>query len=195
MHWMFFVVGAALSWGIYGPALLKGSHGLGHGAEADAGRMKAFLCVGIAYLAMAVIYPIIALAKDGKLGGFFGEHGGATAAAIFAGVMGAAGALCVILAFGFGGRPIFVMPLIFGIAPVVNVLVTYTWDKIDGKEWPVPQWPFFAGIALAGLGAALTLAYKPMATAAGGAGAAKPAPAAVTAATPAPAAGTGAPGK
>jgi hypothetical protein len=160
---MFFVLGAALSWGIYGPALQKGAHGLGHGsqAELELGRMKAFLCVGVAYFVMAVIYPVIMLAKDGKLGEFAGAHMTGTLTATFSGVMGAAGALCVILAFGAGGSPVYVMPLIFGIAPVVNVLVTYLWDKAEGKSWPVPEWPFFAGIALAGLGASLVLAYKP----------------------------------
>jgi hypothetical protein len=180
---MFFVAGAALSWGIYGPALQKGAHGLGHGPEVDLGRMKAFLCVGIAYFVMAVIYPIIMLAKDGKLGGFAGEHTTATVIATFSGVMGAAGALCVILAFGAGGSPVYVMPLIFGIAPVVNVAVTYLWDKAEGKSWTVPEWPFFAGIVLAGLGAMLVLMYKP-APAKPPAAAGKPAVAAAPSAEP-----------
>jgi len=162
VNWQMYVIGAALSWGLYGPALQKGSHALGHGPTAEVGRMKAFLCVGIAYFVLAVIYPLIMLLKDGKLNGF--DTGG-TVTAVVAGALGALGALCVILAFGAGGSPIYVMPLIFGLAPVINVVVTYVWDTAEGKSWAVPQWPFFAGIVLAGLGATLVLMYKPAAAA------------------------------
>ena len=41
-----------------------------------------------------------------------------------AGAAGAVGALGIILAFNFGGKPIYVMPLVFGGAPVVNTLIT-----------------------------------------------------------------------
>ena len=40
------------------------------------------------------------------------------------GALGALGALGIILAFTFGGRPVYVMPLVFGGAPVVNAFLT-----------------------------------------------------------------------
>jgi len=43
---------------------------------------------------------------------------------LLAGACGALGALGIILALSFGGRPIYVMPLVFGGAPVVNTLLT-----------------------------------------------------------------------
>ena len=55
--------------------------------------------------------------------------------AVLAGGAGAAGALGIILAFNYGGKPIFVMPLVFGFAPVINTLVSMvvagTLDKIS----------------------------------------------------------------
>jgi hypothetical protein len=44
--------------------------------------------------------------------------------AVLAGTCGAMGALGIILAFTYGGKPIFVMPLVFGFAPVINTLAS-----------------------------------------------------------------------
>ena len=42
--------------------------------------------------------------------------------ATVAGALGAIGAVCIIWAFRAGGLPIYVMPLVFGGAPIINVL-------------------------------------------------------------------------
>jgi hypothetical protein len=42
MTWVLFALGAALSWGMYGPALHKGQVQLGN-------PLRALLCVGVAY--------------------------------------------------------------------------------------------------------------------------------------------------
>ena len=44
--------------------------------------------------------------------------------ATVAGALGAIGAACIIWSFRNGGSPALVMPLVFGGAPLVNVLVT-----------------------------------------------------------------------
>ena len=41
-----------------------------------------------------------------------------------AGALGAIGAVCIIFAFRAGGLPTYVMPIVFGGAPVINVLTT-----------------------------------------------------------------------
>ena len=74
-----------------------------------------------------------------------------------AGAAGAIGALGIILAFAVGGKPIYVMPLVFGFAPVINTLYTVTvkrlWSDIN---------PFFvAGLILVAVGAATVLAAVP----------------------------------
>jgi hypothetical protein len=114
MSWMVFVAGAVLSWGLYGPWLHKGQVALGS-------PLRAFLCVGAAYFFAAVLVPAASLASQGQLRGWNGV--GVTSATI-AGVLGAAGALCVIYSFRAGGAPLWVMPLVFAGAPIVNVLYT-----------------------------------------------------------------------
>jgi hypothetical protein len=49
--------------------------------------------------------------------------------ATIAGVLGAAGALCVILALKTGGSPLVVAPLVFAGAPIVNALVSMAWHR------------------------------------------------------------------
>src|SRR5438128_12604075 len=59
MVWMIFVLGAVLSWGVYGPALHKGQVQLGN-------PLKALLCVGVAYFLIGVLGPVRALASQGR---------------------------------------------------------------------------------------------------------------------------------
>ena len=69
MTWIFFALGAALSWGIYGPILHKGQVQLGN-------PLRALLCVGVAYFLVGVLVPAIALGSQGELKGF--NSGGVT---------------------------------------------------------------------------------------------------------------------
>jgi len=122
------IIGAILSWGSYGPMLHKGQMKMG------GSRLRPFLCVGIAYFFIAVAMPMIALA-------FIPTNGAWTQAGLLwslaGGAAGALGALGIIYAFNFGGKPIFVMPLIFGLAPIMNTITTLTengsWGRIDAK--------------------------------------------------------------
>ena len=74
-----------------------------------------------------------------------------------AGAAGAIGALGVILAFNFGGKPVFVMPLIFGGAPVVNTIVSLTSQGSLNEVGPI----FLAGLILVIAGAAIVLVFAP----------------------------------
>src|SRR3989337_63996 len=112
MTWIFFALGAALSWGIYGPILHKGQVQLGN-------PLRALLCVGMAYFLVGVLVPAITLGSQGQLKGF--STGGVTLATA-GGALGAVGAVCIIWAFRSGGTPAYVMPLVFGLAPLVNVI-------------------------------------------------------------------------
>ena len=78
MTWLLFVLGAVLSWGVYGVALHTGQVQLGN-------PLKALLCVGVAYFLIGVVVPIVALSSQGGLTGFSAAGttwatGGATAA-------------------------------------------------------------------------------------------------------------------
>lgn len=145
--WILFALGAVLSWGMYGPALHKGQVQLGS-------PLRALLCVGVAYFLLGVLVPGVALAQQGQLRGFTTQG---TISATLAGALGALGAICIIWAFRNGGVPNYVMPLVFGGAPLVNVIVTM-WTH-PPKTSPHPL--LWVGFILASLGAGMVLYFKP----------------------------------
>ena len=147
MTWLIFAFAAALSWGAYGAFLHRGQVALGS-------PMKALLCVGIAYFLIGVLVPVAVLASQGELGGF-NLVGSSTATA--AGALGAIGAVCIIYAFKSGGLPNYVMPIVFGGAPLINVLVTMALHP--PKEIPNPL--LWIGYLLAAGGASMVLYFRP----------------------------------
>lgn len=147
MIWVLFALGAALSWGFYGPMLHKGQVQLGN-------PLKALLCVGVAYFLIGVLVPVGALGGSGGMRGF--TMSGSVMATV-AGALGAIGAVCIIYAFRNGGLPTYVMPLVFAGAPVINVL--YSMYQHPPKEAPNPL--LWVGMAMAALGAGLVLYFKP----------------------------------
>ena len=149
MTWVIFVAGAVLSWGAYGALLHQGQVQLGN-------PLKALLCVGVAYFLIGVIVPVAGLSAQGNLSGF--STNGLIAATV-AGALGAAGAACIIWAFQFGGLPVYVMPLVFGGAPIVNVFVAMAMHPPKQAISPL----LFVGFGLASIGAALVLYYRPTA--------------------------------
>jgi hypothetical protein len=147
MGWVIFVAGAVLSWGAYGALLHLGQTQLGN-------PLKALLCVGVAYFAIGVILPVIGLSAQGNLGAF---NSTGLITATVAGALGAAGAGCIIYSFRFGGSPIYVMPLVFGGAPIVNVLVSMLIHPPKAAINPM----LYVGFLLASLGAGLVLYFRP----------------------------------
>jgi hypothetical protein len=146
---MLFVAGAVLSWGAYGALLYLGQTQLGN-------PMKALLCVGVAYFLIGVLLPVASLSAQGGLSNF---NSTGLVTATIAGALGAAGAACIIYAFRFGALPIYVMPLVFGGAPIVNVLVSMVIHPPKSAISPM----LFVGFALASVGAGLVLYYRPTA--------------------------------
>lgn len=147
MGWVIFVAGAVLSWGAYGVLLHKGQTQLGN-------PLKALLCVGVAYFLIGVIVPAFTLGAQGELSGF---NTGGVATATIAGALGALGAACIIYAFRAGGLPFYVMPLVFGGAPVVNVLVSLAVHPPKSAINPM----LYVGFAFAAVGAGMVLYFRP----------------------------------
>jgi uncharacterized membrane protein len=147
MVWVIFALGAALSWGLYGPILHKGQTELGN-------PFRALLCVGVAYFLIGVLVPVAALGAQGGLKGF--NSGGVTWATL-GGALGALGAICIIYAFKVGGVPTYVMPLVFGGAPIVNVVFSM-WEH-PPKTSASPL--LYLGFILVAAGAGLVLYFKP----------------------------------
>jgi hypothetical protein len=137
----------AVCWGGYGPVL----H---FGREAMESSLRPFVCVGVAYFLIAVLVPLALLARGGEKGSWTTKG---VLWSLLAGSAGALGALGVILALSCGGRPIYVMPLVFGGAPVVNTLLS----AFLGRAFDQLKAPFLAGLMLVILGAVTVLIFKP----------------------------------
>lgn len=153
-QWFVFVIMAFLSWGAYVPTIHKGQ--LAFGKENPNKPMRAFLFVGLAYFVMAVVIPGWYLMTHEEPGDKGFTSSGVWLSTL-AGILGALGALGVIFALKAGGKPLYVAPLVFSGAPIINVLVSMFWDK-PGR---IPHPLFFVGLLLAVGGAALVLLYRP----------------------------------
>jgi len=148
MLWIIFALGAALAWGLYGPALHSGQVALGS-------PMRALLCVGVAYFLIGVLVPVASLSYQGDLQQGFTMKG--AIGATLGGALGAIGAVCIIFAFRSGGLPTYVMPLVFAGAPLVNVMFSM-WIH-PPKNSPSPL--LYLGFLLAAVGAGMVLYFKP----------------------------------
>ena len=180
MNWLAYSLLTVACWGVYGILLHSGTLGM---ADPVNGRIKAFLFVGIAYFLTAVLAPLVFLGLNGATWSFPSKG---LWWSLGAGIVGAAGALGVLLAFGAKGTPSVVMSIVFAGAPVVNAVVAILQHPPAGG-WGSIKPQFYAGIALAALGGCLVSYYKPAPPAPKTA--AKPAPSAVVSAvTPQPSA-------
>src|SRR5262249_10334198 len=115
-----------------------------------------------------------------------------------AGVAGAVGAIGVIFATqtARAAAPpdnpdlyrLFIAPLIFGLAPLINTLVSTVWPPKPGRpfhfEVDLPGWKLWVGIVLVGIGSALVLFSKEEAEVSKSKAAKKPAPAVAAAPSP-----------
>jgi hypothetical protein len=170
-QWLLYVGLAGLSWGTYVPLIFYGGNELGGKASS---RFMAILCVGVAYFVIAVLFPLyMFLSKQADWPDM--TTTGLTFSAL-AGVAGAVGALCVIFASksatqaarGAGLDPasyrLYIAPLIFGLAPVINTVVSLLWHPEKGEPlhfgFEAPGWKLWVGIVLVGVGAALVLFSK-----------------------------------
>jgi hypothetical protein len=175
--WLVYVALAGLSWGTYVPLIFYGGSELTPRPGDIGGRIMAILCVGIAYFVIAVVVPL-ALFLSGSYSWPPMKSTGLVFSGL-AGVAGAVGALCVIFATQnavaaarAANLPpatfrLYIAPLIFGLAPVINTLVSIVWHP-KGNEWfhvgleneNLPGWKLWVGIILVGVGSALVLFSK-----------------------------------
>ena len=151
-----YVAGAVLSWGLYVPVVHEAAMKL-------QSSLRAFLFVGVAYFLVAVLVPafvIFGLGNDPTAGVSPNFDATPIGWGIAAGIAGAAGALCVIFAVTNAGKggALYVAPLVFAGAPIVNTIATITYFHKAGKP---PEAPFYIGLLLAAGGAAMVMIFKP----------------------------------
>ena len=169
MTWLIFALLTVVFWGVYGVFLHTGQMSM---SDPVNGRYKAFLFVGLAYVLTAVIAPAVVLAVNGASWTFPAKG---ILWSLLAGLVGAAGAFCVLLAFGAKGLPSVVMSIVFAGAPIVNAIVVFSIHPPAGGFSNL-RWQFVAGILLAAVGGCMVTLYKP--------GPAPPKPATVSQAAP-----------
>jgi len=159
--WLYYAILAGLCWGTYVPFVQQGIAGLQRNSLAS------FLCVGVAYFLIAILFPV-GMFLAGEKTPQWNAYG--IGFATMAGVAGALGALCVIFAnraapAGSDYR-MYIGPVIFALAPLLNTVVSMLWHPShDGGVFQfglkhLPDWKFYVGILLTGAGAALVLYSK-----------------------------------
>lgn len=155
-------VTTALFWGIYGPLLTWGHNAMTvveteGGPEVSYGRLRPFICVGIAYLIVAIVAPALLIqfgVMEPGQGLFSGWSMTGIVWSLIAGAAGAFGALFLLIALNYAPTksgyppPLLVMPLVFGCAPVVNAIFSM-WAR---NKWNVNPL-FLAGMILVAVGA------------------------------------------
>jgi hypothetical protein len=176
--WLMYVLMAGLCWGTYVPLIAFGGKNLSFGKENPmAGRYVAFLCVGVAYFVIAVVFPLVRAYYTGhqiipdaqKVGEkIVSNPNYGLVFACLAGVAGALGALGVIFASATAGPDdrMYIAPLIFTLAPLLNTVVSLFWHPTAtnpfhfGAPEQMPSWKLFVGVILVGVGAGLILLSK-----------------------------------
>jgi drug/metabolite transporter (DMT)-like permease len=154
MNWLIFALMTVVSWGLYGIFLHSGQVGM---KDQGNGLFKAFLFVGLAYFLTAVLAPLAMLATR-KADWTFPTAG--MGWSLLAGIVGAAGAFCVLLAFANKGTPGVVMSIVFAGAPIVNAVVAIYLNPPEGG-WGALPWQFYLGIIMAATGGCLVTYFKP----------------------------------
>ncbi len=161
MNWILFALLTVATWGVYGVLLHQGQTQILPGPppyDVNEARFKSFLFVGIAYFLVAVLAPLFMLMAKGKA--FAGYSPVGMKWSLIAGIAGAIGAFGVLLAFGSGGKPYVVMAIVFGGAPIVNVLYSL-YKNPPANGWSAISPQFILGIVLAALGGFLVTYYRP----------------------------------
>src|ERR1700683_3441637 len=145
MNWLIYSLMTVVSWGLYGIFLHSGQTAM---ADKSNALYKSFLFVGLAYFLTAVLAPLAILVVRKADWNFPAAGMGWS---LVAGIVGAAGAFCVLLAFGAGGKPGVVMSIVFAGAPIINAVVAILMNPPDGG-WGSIRWPFYLGIVMAATG-------------------------------------------
>ncbi len=181
--WLIYVILAGLAWGTYVPLVFFGGTELKAPPGNVGGRLTSILCVGVAYFVLAVMIPILLIQTgDPKTYAWPELTTNGLVFSSLAGVAGAVGAICVIFgskaavdaAKEAGLNPntfrIYLAPLIFALAPLINTLVSLVWHPKPGEwlhfGWEMPSWKLLLGIVLVGSGSFLVLLSKEEAEAA-----------------------------
>ena len=173
--WWGYVILAGFAWGTYVPIIFYGGQELTTRPGTIGGRLASILCVGAAYFFLAVVIPFVLMMTRGDEAKPEWRTNGLIFSGL-AGVAGAVGAICVIFASKAavdqakldGINPatyrIYIAPLIFSLAPMINTVMSLFWHPKAGEPWhfafDLPGWKLAVGILLVAAGTFLVLMSK-----------------------------------
>lgn len=150
-----FAVATACCWGMYGPTI--GNAQVKVPPPNGWSPFKPYVFIGVAYLVLAIIGGLIAMKFKGDTFSYSGEHFTPAKWGFLAGLLGAAGALCLTTAMMVSkGNALLVMPIVFGGA--VSVTAIYSVIKHHG-EGIDPK--LYLGIALVVVGVIIVARNTP----------------------------------
>ncbi len=178
LPWWAYVIMAGLAWGTYVPIIFYGGTELSTKPGTIGGRLASILCVGAAYFVLGVLIPVAIMATrddatpNWKFNGLIFSS--------LAGVAGAVGAICVIFASKAAVDQaviegavsaadkamyrVYIAPLIFCLAPLINVLLSLVWHPKPGDPLhfhiEMPAWKLVVGILFMAAGTFLVLKSK-----------------------------------
>ncbi len=140
-------------WGTFGPLLHRGQIAFGSAGQLDWHR--ALICVGIAFGLIAVLNHLHRDRSENATQ----RAGTGMVWSFAAGLTGAAGAGAIVLAFRWDGHPLFVMPLVFALAPLV---ATIWFMAVRGAFFKLSLW-LYLGIAVVVIGCVGVFFFQPLA--------------------------------
>ncbi len=147
-------LGVALCWGLYGPTLTNA-----RSPNREWGPFKPYVFIGVAYLVLAICGGSIMMkvAFNDNFD-YSGKYFPAMKWGFLAGCLGALGALSLTFALTkAGGKPAYVMPIVFGGAVTVNAIAAY-FTLHEGEKTNPLMW---IGMLLVAVGICLTAGYTP----------------------------------
>jgi len=156
MKWfaVFCALLVALCWGMYGPTLSNA-----RSPAREWGPFKPYVFIGVAYLVIAIIGGSIMMKlvfSDNF--DYSGKYFPAMKWGFLAGSLGALGALALTFALTkAGGKPAYVMPIVFGGAVTVNAIAAY-FSLHQGETVNPLMW---VGMLLVAIGICLTAGFTP----------------------------------
>ena len=144
----------ALCWGMYGPTLSNA-----RSPNREWGPFKPYVFIGVAYLVIAIIGGSLMMkfAFNDNFD-FSGKYFPAMKWGFLAGCLGALGALALTFALTkAGGKPAYVMPIVFGGAVTVNAIAAF-FMLHEGQTVNPLMW---VGMMLVAVGICLTAYHTP----------------------------------
>jgi hypothetical protein len=135
-------------WGVY-PLLFRRSE-----TQMGGSHWRPAACVGVVSLALAVVVPAVLLGVRSEPSRFTLQG---TLWCLVAGTALGGGGLAIVAALALGGRPAYILPLVFAAAPLVATSAATAGASDAGR----PGAAFLAGLILAVSGTAMVLGFAP----------------------------------